>query len=739
MADKEYYGSVQFQPIAQQREHDDRFVKELIMTGSELDIDFSEFMREDIMIGNTATLRKFEKANDIASFTVAAVDGSTDGRIGVTKEIIQDFYPMIPLKDDESGPDGYVALPDDNQRKIDVEKALGYLDLDLTDLSDAVLTPAEIPDVGSSDWTSDYGKTWKDSPSLQEEFGTEQAWHDSLVEARATQLESIGDITDIHVGLHATAGTLDEANIIAVYEEFTKLLPQLTYRGFEDADIPDFPVQTYLFQVNSGYWLTVNGMRGWTHIIRNGIVENKFDTPENIDLYNKKSTVNFYYGDAYIKDDTDGDPINTIMRSDPAWNEKMHLGGVPGDSKAMMELQVQLTRGDNPTYGEIRVWNYETAHVITNDQDTRNTLILGNLGGKVDGLTEGPDIGEEFQASTINFNELLVGTYGTNDIDIAWSIADMYAGDMFNIGVMSGEVNFNNPPIGGTYYLKLVAVGNGPEDTGAQSVIYLTVTVLNEDGSEPPTGTPPWTEEDEIIHEPGSEEYVDICYFPIGRKSTKEVPIFKRERLIRESVILGIYVVKIVKLKWYQSRWFSIVMFVVALIFSFVGGGGLLVVLQSVLIKTVIGLAISIIVKVLATFIDNPFLIAIAVVAAMAVTGYINIDMQSILSTVDMAMNVTNTAIKEVMVNKMEELEAQMKEFNEMANNLQEEQDKMMEEVGLMRLDAWEYLKQMLVVPDAEMPTHALDRTTDVDGSLITSLDSSVDVHNLWNSMITQN
>jgi len=745
MATKKYYGSAQFSPIAQQRTHDDRFIKEILMTGSTLDIDLSDFMREDIMVGNTATLRKFNKTDKTPEFTVSVIDGTSDTKIPFIKAINQDFYPIIPIKDDESGPGGYVSLPDDNERKRSVEKSLGYLDLDLDELSEALLTPSEIPDVGTTEWDKDYGKQWKDSPSLQEEYGTEQAWHDSLVEARAEQLKHIDDITDIHVGLYATAGTLDESNIIAVYHEFAKLLPQLSFRGYEKSEVEDFPPQTYIFQVNSGHWLTVNGMRGWTHIIRNGVVENKFDTDGSVDMYNKKSNVNFYYEDDYAKKDTDGDPIHKIIRSDPAWQTIMGTEdesvfkstGIIGDSKACMELQVQLTRGDNPTYGEIRVWNYETTHIVTNDSDDKVTLIRGDLGGKIDGLSEGPSIGEEYQEPTINNGETYVGTYGTGDIDVAWSVAEMYAGPMFTIGAMSGELNFKIAPAAGVYYVKIVAVGNGPEDTGAQSSIYLTVTVLNTDGSEPTAGTPPWTEEGEGANKPGDDYYDDLCYFPIGRESTKEVPFFKRERLIRETVQVGIYSVKIVKLKWYQERWFSVVMFVVAILLSWITSGQSLVVFfQTMLVSTAIGLAIGIVIKVLSRFISNPFIIAIAVVVVGVMTGYF--DTSNFMQLANIAMDVTNTAIKEVMANKMKELQEQVREFNREVQNLQEEMDRMMEEVGLMRVDAWEYLKQMLVIPEAEMPATLIARTLDVNSSLKTSVVSMTDVENIWESMITQ-
>jgi len=44
-----------------------------------------------------------------------------------------------------------------------------------------------------------------------------------------------------------------------------------------------------------------------------------------------------------------------------------------------------------------------------------------------------------------------------------------------------------------------------------------------------------------------------------------------------------------------------------------------------------------------------------------------------------------------------------------------------------------------LVKPNAEMPTHALERATDVSGSLVTDVTSMVEVQNIWDSMITQN
>jgi len=101
-------------------------------------------------------------------------------------------------------------------------------------------------------------------------------------------------------------------------------------------------------------------------------------------------------------------------------------------------------------------------------------------------------------------------------------------------------------------------------------------------------------------------------------------------------------------------------------------------------------------------------------------------------------MDITTVAIKEYMTQKMEEIAEKAKEFGKMAKDLQEEQDKMMEEVGMMRVDSWEYLKQMLVVPDVEMPGEAMDRSLDVGRTLETHIPAMVDVEALWDSIITQ-
>ncbi|MCD6136077.1 cadherin repeat domain-containing protein, partial [Candidatus Bipolaricaulota bacterium] len=509
--------------------------------------------------------------------------------------------------------------------------------------------PEVIPAIGTTEWTKSYHKTWKDSPTLQADHGTESIWRDSLVKSRQEQLDAIDDITDIHVGLYATAGTLDEANTIAVYYEMAKLLPQLSFRGYNDADVPDFPPQTYMFHAESGHWQAVNGMRGWTHVIRKGEVKNEFDTAGSVDMYNKKSNVNFYYNADYVRRINDGDPVHKVIRADPAWEAKLGTSqstagntGVPGDVKALIEIQVQLTRGANPTYGEIRMWNYETTHIVTNDADSKIVTIRGNLGGKVTGKVEGPSVGAAGQSVTVNPGDTLVGTYGTNNIDIAWSVAAMYAGGMFSIGTMSGELNFNAPATPGIYYVKIVATDNGPQSAGAQSAIMLTITVLDAAGTAPTLipWQPGWDKatcnangyffcpiaqacmqttlaESAVAgsgatHEPGDADYEDLCYFPIGLKAAKKVPFFKRERLLRESVQLSIYSVKIVKLKWYQERWFSVVLTVISIIASVIPGWqGVAVAIRTMIVTLAIGLAVSILVKVISQFIDNPFLVAI--------------------------------------------------------------------------------------------------------------------------------
>ena len=760
MAKYEYYESAQFAPIAQQRPHDDRYVKEVIMLAAKLDLDFSDFILEDVLNGNTKTLRNFEKANKLGNFQTTLIDGSRY-KVHPAIPIENDLYPCIPLKDDESGAGGYAAKPKDDPKRKDVEKALGYLGMDLEELSKQVLNPEPIPlvyigDLGNihdlgepegtytDEWAKNYGNVWKTNPSIRETYGSERLWRITMNKDWNEQQKNIQDLTDIHVGMYATAGTLDESNIVAVYDEYQRLLPKLTFRGYNDIDIKDYPPQSYIMEYRSAFTSMVCGMKGWTHIIRNGIVRNKHDSEDNRETYNKKSNVNFYYGSRAVRDDSAGDPINRVIRSDPAWQKKIRItegiaaGGGLGallTPTTLIEFQVQLTRGTNPTYGEIRMWNYETAHVITRDDSNKTFTIKGGVGGFYSGRDGGPAGGDKAEVITINEGDTTIKQFQPSNALYSWNMDVSPDGGIATV-TDRGLLTFNSPATPGRYFIK-IAVHYGPGDEASKrNYRYLEVVVLKSDGTAPPTEDNPFSKDTDPDHLPDDEDYEDIVVFFFGREATKFVPVFKRERLIRETTMLGIYAVKKVKLKWYQNKWVGIVIMIVGLIITILTEGAFLPALKAFLVASAIGLAVSIVIKILSQFIDNPFIIAALIVVVGVITGYV--DTANMMNLIQFAMDITTVAIKEYMTQKMEEIAEKAKEFGKMAKDLQEEQDKMMEEVGMMRVDSWEYLKQMLVVPDVEMPGEAMDRSLDVGRTLETHIPAMVDVEALWDSIITQ-
>ena len=281
-----YYGAAQFQGMLEQRHHDDSFFMETIMINNELDLDIADSIRTDTIGGNTATLRSHyksfaKKAPDYAPIIYDGVDVPDAPFHGEIPSTEHTLYGMVPIKDDYSfqqGVTGYHLLPDDDSRRIQTEEALDALKMSSDDVMESILEPKPVGAVGSPEF-SDYEREWNNNPDLQATYPTIESYQAALSADYAAQQTQIADLTDIYIGIYATGGTLAETNRNAIYFTMANILPKITFNGLTySSPHDDLPPLSYVYQYVSGHFNATCGWHGWSYVIREGIVQNEFDS-----------------------------------------------------------------------------------------------------------------------------------------------------------------------------------------------------------------------------------------------------------------------------------------------------------------------------------------------------------------------------------------------------------------------------------------------------------------------------
>jgi len=756
MGKKEYYGSAQFQPLLPQRDYDDKMFSDMIRINAEYDVDIADSMVTDILQGNTATIRKaYKNQRRGGHFVPGLINGSVDpeGRVPNYGPIYNHtLYGIYPIKDDYSNSKGvasYADLPDDDERKKDVAKILDHMNMDWEDVASKIVAPEDIPPLGSDEWNKEYGNAFKDSDYLQSEYHTEAAWREQLVDDLEEQRKAIPDITDIHIGFYATGTSLNSANVNALYYTCLNLYPQITPSGYDRPTYDDayFP-GSYMMTYFSGDFAAIITFQEWSHIIRVGRVKNQYDhDPANPKYRNKKSGWNIYDNkNTARRNHTTGDPIYRIDRANPldGWVNPPEDTGY-----TCLELHVQLKPLPDGTqiYGEIRIWDYGTMHV-NKARDGKITVIGGTLSGSFHSsgshgltITTPSDVyvadqtNEGFQITT-NLDGSPGIKYGIENTkgDYAFYSVDATGLVTFNFQYNYAERN--------AYYIRVIAYTGNESNATALGTKIITIHVENTyNKPHPPYYRDPYLEE----REAGEPEGRDLVWFPLEYKEgAHKVAFWERERFMRESIMLGIYSVKVVKVKWYQRGWFKVVIFIVAVIIAVVTGpagwAGLLsfntVVMaaaQIVLIQ-IVGLIIQKI------FVDNPLIGALVMFAVAVLTQNIelSLNLDSMMSLATVALDASNTYLQMEMMKVMKELEKSIDKMKKEFAAAEKELEQLAEEAGgLIRPDD-DVTLMLATRPYTEGTDTYMERTTDVSNAIITDVDSKVDVYGYMPSQLKE-
>ena len=691
MADS-YYGNAQFQTLITQRNHDDKFVTESILVSGELDLGLADIIEGDILTGNTATLRRHYKrfARGNADYKPIIHNGVSGGPgfpyHGVIPDTEHTFYGLVPIKDDYStftngtSVGGYHSLPDGNYRKEMSIDILDKLNMDALEMSRTILEPESPGTIGSPEF-ADYEKEYNSNPDLQTQYGSLAGYQRVLMHDHNEQVSGVGDVTDVYVGIFATGSSLSEVNVVALYHTMANLFPKITFNNLITFDVPEIGNVPYVYQFQSGTFLATNFWNGWSHVIRTGIVKNQFDGT-TVKRYKAKS--NWRYEEAPNSQPSinDGDPIYQILQENILETNNWTTTGPAG--LGMLEIQVQLPPINGvDVYGEIRVWDYGTLHtnIAGNGVDlVMMKTIMG--GGKLHPTATGVTITSP-DTVTINNGDTFVQTI-TSDNPAA--IYGFYLppdgsgaspdAQFFTIDQITGNMTLNAPADYSTqnvYYVEILAQDVAGNVFGTQS---LTVSVTDPGGVPQP---PPHTN-------PGINDKVKgfgLIFFPLEYKASRKIPLFKRERFLRESTLLGLYTITEVNLEWYEKTWFKVVMFIVAIVIAVLfppsgyAGLGALLSAEAVVTAAATIAITQVILQGVLSAIDNPYVAFIVQVAAMLMVGQmsgkLNLSNLKLADVAMIGMEASGTAMKKYWAAEIKKLKEEYEDFAEQMNKYEKE------------------------------------------------------------------
>ena len=744
MAQNEYFPSGQFTQLLEQREHDDKFFTEVVLATSKIDMDIGEFMVNDIVNGNTHTMRKFWKKSQNTSFQAHIYNGTLyDDRTTHNELFNMELYSMVPLKDDYStsmGAPSYAKLPDTDIRRQNVKKCLKSLNMDWEKVSQDVLYPDPISGGPDDPSFKEYKTRYKNSPSLQEEYPSIQDYYNQVVQDQQQQYEEIDSVTDVYTGIAGTGATLGEVNVTAIYYTYIKILPQLLFTSYNPpssnvVDWTPYPRLSYAFEYRASSFTAVCGMTEWSWIIRSGVVRDEFDPPGSPPEWRKgKCNHSFFYGKTDArKNHVDGDPIVQIIRPNPQDGRFGSGSTVQNIFTGLVQFHVQLT---SDTYGEIRMWDYGTMHAITAN-DGHVTTLTATVEATAN--NSDPDAILPDQECTVPDGSTYICKIDAGNYNGPYfEIDDSGDGAGFKIDPSTGDLESVAPldyKVANVYYIKIHII----DDEGYEDNIYVTIHVENTNNEpEPPPRENPYEDEQDDIEHKGSE----FLFFPIdaSRETKRHIPFFKRERFLRESTILTVYAIEVVELKWYQRGWFKIaLMIILAIIMIVVTEGWGALTFQNV-ITTVFELVIAnLVIMAISNLADSSWIALVLVIAISLYVGNFDFSFDS-LNLADIAvkgMDAADLIVKKHYADEMEKLKNEMEEFQEKISEMKKEIDKAWEEAGgRVRSDAGDFLKFLASLTTPETGENFFARTLNIDNAIIDDVDNMDDIENMFPKLL---
>jgi len=620
-------GDAQFAQVAEQRPHDERYISEVIMQGGVADIDLGEYILFDILGGNTKNIRQFRRKAGIYNLALRVLNGTTDSHAPLHGEIDLDFMPIITLKDD-SHPDGYYKLPRSDPAYFGPKRVLDSIGIDMDEISEQLIDP-EDPGTGPTDPAfRKYAQAWRHSDQLKEEYPTIDAYYTKVHEDWVSGRQDMNKQTDVNIGMFTSVKFLDEASSIAWYFSMLEFLPRITYNGPQGDSFParpEFPPTSYMYEVspasNMEAMTFVTGFSDWQHWIRSGDIrtsgrKRKYDASVDVIhlFHDGLSDIEFML----LPDPTHGDPVIEQRKNIMSYD----IYGI-----SALRVRVQLTRGANPTYGEIVLYEPETLHALTGRG--KAVQVLGTLRRWYDG------------------------------------------GELKYAGLISTNL------------------------------------------------VPPRTDDD----------YSDIVLFPLTKNGMRKVPLFRRERLIREVTIVSVSYIDIIKTKWYQSRWFSVVLFVVSIVLAALTDGASVPFTEALFMSAITATVAMLAMMLINDIVDNPLLSAILRVAMLVILKQYSLD--NFMQMAQLAVEATNTYTAKALAlefeEKQEELRKQQREQRDAMAELEKEEI----EAGIISPWGFDNMETWSSFPLVESTKDSYERTGNEDYSIVDDVTGLDDIKNM--------
>ena len=495
--------------------------------------------------------------------------------------------PIISLQDNWNNERPYETLPWGDkryERRYDTLKKLG---VDFADLSRGIF--AFIPGFNSWEWRSGYGNQWRNTPKLKRKYKTEREYYNYL---------------SGEVNIPAFGSSKWKKNFSRTYKSMKKTCAKKNGRITKDQKkfCSDYPTE---------------------RSYHDGMVKDKRETAKSI---NNVSDAHFgFFVSAKTLDEANVaalfytlEPILSKMNkiqipiSDstgvsaigkPGWKP----GGGTFADRHVDPYSMSISQGSFIVNYSFEEWSmcrrYGVANPIRYPKGVREPKVGHTFFEVLESGSKPFSLGPAFDPTYRKHRE-------PNSLG---SISDMDWGNAFGSGV------------GGSGMIELRI--QDTKDSGAGRPRYLEMRLYKpmakhkvdviRDGKHGKSGSV--TVVGGLAGINGTDPkkpYSDALMYPVSYEAFRQVKIFKRERLMRETMMVRISAVQMEEVKWYQKGWFKVFMVIAGLVLAwFTGGQSIVAVLKA--------LAVMAVMQILMAVIDNPILRAIIQIAMVFFSGYI--------------------------------------------------------------------------------------------------------------------
>jgi len=555
---------------------------------------------------------------------------------GVGKSMSVHVLPIISLQDNWNGERPYETLPWGDIRYVRRQKTLKRLGIEFEELSRGVF--AFIPRFNGQEWRQGYGNQWRKTPRLQQKYASEKKYYDFL--SKEVGIPPYGSPDwhkDYGKHYHSMMKTCKKSN------------------GRVTADQKKFCAD---YSTEKGYYNSMVKDKNESAKSIKNVSDAHFGFFATAKTLDESNVAALYYTLAPI--------LKHMNRSEVAVGKKNAAGiNIPSMQKKVEPYNMEIKQGSFDVQYSFQEWSmcrrYGIANVIRYPAGLKPPKI-GSTWFEVDevgmkGWDDGPPRDNSFPDTRKPATSLSGGSGGGGGIG-AW--ISFGGSGMIELRIQDKPDASNRPR-----YLEMrlyKPVANHKIDVIRDGKHGKSGNVVLRGGLKGINGTDP------------KKPYSDVLMYPISYEAFHKVKVFKRERLMRETMIVRVSAIQMEEVKWYQKGWFKVVMIIIAMVLAYFTGG------QSV-VAVLKMLAVMAVTQILLSFVDNPILRAIIMVVAMFYGGYLNTG--TFAMSPAMFVEAAGIALQTKIAMDMEALQLEIEAWQEKFNKQKKKFDEMQKEVGM--------------------------------------------------------